>query len=773
MKRKSKKFKFKYSFLIAILVIAIFCFETVGYASFSRILTFNGTSSFKKVGKLEIIGINLVSTNYATENTPASYEGMNVEFDINFNGLRQNRPGQAVYDITVRNNSPFEYTYNGWDFNNYVLSPLNRGTGQFNASITGINNGDILEEDDEVTVRVTFNVTSNGNNFNSYNYTLSLNSVAETIKNPDGNIMGSFEVNEGNLRNNNIVPFTLSIMNTYESDKTFNLTSKSSKIELCDRNGNPLGDFNINGNETNDYTFYVKLKNNAILTSDTLSTSININYNDNKKVSIAGPITLLVNKNAQDEDSEPPKVSNINVIKNDTDGSLTLSWNGTDTSDIKKYYILVYKDNNLINTYNTNADETNYTINNLVPGNYSFKVYGEDASDYKNKPNDTQINNAPNDYVALYNQEYYQWYVNVSFDLDQVTVNPTDTKTKYKEDYVVRLTPGNNRTLNTPTVKIGGVTVTNNNQYTYNNNTITIKAEYVTQDITIQADSTGLCLVEGTKILLANGKYKNIENINYSDLLSVWSYDIGSIDYEYPIWIEKSNSVNSYQLTTFSDGSILKTVGYHGVFNKDLNRFVSVDNKSEFYIGANIIKIENNKLKTVKVTKIEYINEKVNYYHVVSSRYYNIIANDFLTTDGTVILSNLYGFDNNLKWINKNNNKYSYNDFKDIVPFYMFVGMRMEEAYNLIEYGLDLNSFKYYLKLNQLNDNILLKPKSKNNKYIFYVSTNTGIKSEIIESSYFRLPNTYKYWKNSVDNKIYNSNDLVRIDCSTHFIGYN
>ena len=134
----------------------------------------------------------------------------------------------------------------------------------------------------------------------------------------------------------------------------------------------------------------------------------------------------------------------------------------------------------------------------------------------------------------------------------------------------------------------------------------------------------------------------------------VWDYEHGKFTYEYPIWIEKEGISNYYQKTTFSDGSTLNTVSYHGVFSLDLMKFVSVDNKKEFHIGTRILKtaVEDGKyiFKEVKVTNIEYIYETTNYYQVITTTYYNVISDDFITTDGNVILVNLYGFNNDFTW---------------------------------------------------------------------------------------------------------------------------
>ena len=117
------------------------------------------------------------------------------------------------------------------------------------------------------------------------------------------------------------------------------------------------------------------------------------------------------------------------------------------------------------------------------------------------------------------------------------------------------------------------------------------------------------------------------------------------------------------------------------------------------------------------MTSIEMITEEVHYYHVVSSQYYNIIANNIITTDGAVYLSNLYGFDENIKWpairdevMSDPDNLYTYEDFEDIgMPRKMFDDLRVQEAkYLAVTYGITLDVFKGYLLSNQLNTDIWL-----------------------------------------------------------------
>ena len=296
-----------------------------------------------------------------------------------------------------------------------------------------------------------------------------------------------------------------------------------------------------------------------------------------------------------------------------------------------------------------------------------------------------------------------------------------------------------------------------------------------------------LCLIEGTKITLANGTTKNIEDITYYDLLSVWSYDTGSIKYEYPAWIEKVNVTDSYQKTTFSDGTTLKTVGYHGVFSVTHNEFISVDDYDKFKVGTKIYKVDNGKLKEVSVIKIEEVKERVKYYHVESTRYYNIIADNVITVDGNTILSNLYGFDENLTWPKnvRNNlldNLYTYDELKDTMPYYMYVGFRAGEAKNLNKYGVDIEAFKYFVKTYLTNEKTLLKVDvDSNGNRLWRVTTSNDMKylsnaKLYKEGATYVLPKAinnsnkkFVGWYNMVDGKIYKAGDMLVIHCGTHF----
>jgi hypothetical protein len=365
--------------------------------------------------------------------------------------------------------------------------------------------------------------------------------------------------------------------------------------------------------------------------------------------------------------------------------------------------------------------------------------------------------------------------------------------------YSFTLTPFNNYTLpNSITVSntSGNLTQGTGYSYTQSSGDVILYAAYVTEDITISGSATyNICLVEGTRIKLSNGKYKNIEDITYTDLLSVWSYDTGSLTYEYPIWIEKSNESNSYQKTTFSDGTVLKTVGLHQVFSLDDNKFVNIIDENGFIkVGTRVAKEVNGKIVPVKVTKVETIKEKVKYYYVASSIYYNIISEDIITTSDQIVpgvtLSNMYGFDNNIKWpsirkeiISKKGALYDYKDLK-VMPYYLYYGSRGNETKLFVNMGYATTPelIDYLLRV-QLNPEKSVDPitdKKGNRLWMVTTSDDKVINEKDFlykEGSTYTLKQPNKVnnkefigWFNTVDNKMYKVGDKYKIIHGTHFI---
>lgn len=146
------------------------------------------------------------------------------------------------------------------------------------------------------------------------------------------------------------------------------------------------------------------------------------------------------------------------------------------------------------------------------------------------------------------------------------------------------------------------------------------------------------CLLKGTKITLADGTQKNVEDITYEDNLKVWDFDNGVITSAKPLWIMAEQYSDHYWHNTYSDGRILDVFGPdntgHRAFSREKNQFAYTTQTSGDTIvtdGEDITQLSS-----------QYVHGTCKYYNIITDYHYNLYANGILTSCS---LNNLYGFD--------------------------------------------------------------------------------------------------------------------------------
>lgn len=179
----------------------------------------------------------------------------------------------------------------------------------------------------------------------------------------------------------------------------------------------------------------------------------------------------------------------------------------------------------------------------------------------------------------------------------------------------------------------------------------------------------GICLAEGTKVKLSNNLYKNIEDIEYSDNLLVWDFDLGEFSSANPLWIKREESAGKYNLLKFSDGSELKTISQHRIFNKEMGKF-TYPMTSETPIGTSTF--NSNGEEIVLINK-EVIIDKVRYYNIITKNHINIFANDILTS---CRYNNIYPIEN-MKFVKDGRSIRSKSEFD--IPEEFYYGLRVGE----------------------------------------------------------------------------------------------
>lgn len=755
--------------IIGIILISIFCFETVGFATYNQLLRLNGVATFNPDGNISITDVHVVNQTNVIELSPVTYEDLNITFNLEYDVSTLDQDYEIRYSVTVDNASSYDRTFTGEE----CTPELNIQDGSYvELLLEGISVGDVIDKKTTKTFDLIIALHPQ-----SENTTYDVNGTVEEeeVVDDSGQILVSLDKNNrsANLTSPGAIGhFTFDSINTLAYTETVTLSVNSSIFELCDVNGNALSSYTINndGNTvTND--FYVKVKQGAVITRNSEYLTIYATSSKFTNQSL-GRLTLAVTPNAVYHDTDAPIIRNVTASQNSTVNSAHVTWNASDDSTIDYFTVIAYKeDGTKVNELNTTDDNNSVDIllsdnQNNIDGNYYFVVYGKDING--NTATSQEIGDPQTQgHAAKSGNVNFDWYVGITYR------NLTGDKTEALRGGSVTITINstNNTTPSINSVTMNGRTLnTNNGGYSTstNGNTRTITINNVNGDIGIDvSNGSGGCLVEGTLIKTKNG-YKKIEDITYYDLLEVWSHDTGSITYEYPIWIDVVRQKNEYRLIKFSDGTELKTVDYHGIYSFDFNRFVDVEDPNKFYVGATVAKIKNGKLSKVKVTSIEMVKDTVKYYYVGSTRYFNVISNDILTTDGLVEISNIFEFDKNIKWKNRDNvQKYTYEELDNIIPYYLYVGARAYEAKNI---PMSLKDFQLFLRANIQKNTVNIKSMPKvNGKNQFIVSTSTGKSAFVLEGDTYTLPRGK--WLSNTDYKIYEG--TVKIDCSTYFIKVN
>lgn len=178
------------------------------------------------------------------------------------------------------------------------------------------------------------------------------------------------------------------------------------------------------------------------------------------------------------------------------------------------------------------------------------------------------------------------------------------------------------------------------------------------------------CLAEGTQITLADRKTKAIEDITYDDELLVWDFDKGEFATAKPLWLSKVKSTYGYNLLKFENGSELKTIEQHRIFNKEKCKF-TYPMTDETPIGTTTFTDAGTETKLISK---EFVEESVNYYNIISDYHINVFANGILTS---CRFSNLYKI-KDMKY-EKDNRKLATKEEYPNIPEEYFKGLRLAE----------------------------------------------------------------------------------------------
>ena len=177
-------------------------------------------------------------------------------------------------------------------------------------------------------------------------------------------------------------------------------------------------------------------------------------------------------------------------------------------------------------------------------------------------------------------------------------------------------------------------------------------------------------------------KKKRIKDITYDDELVVWDFDKGEFTTAKPLWIMKEKTTTKYNLLKFSDGSELKTINQHRIFNKEKGKF-TYPMTEETPVGTTTFNVEG---KEVKLVSKEIVEKEVEYTNIITEYHMNLFANNILTS---CRFSNLYPI-KDMKYEKEKRKKITREKYKNIPEEYYY-GLRLEEQPIEVNRGNDVH----------------------------------------------------------------------------------
>jgi hypothetical protein len=222
-----------------------------------------------------------------------------------------------------------------------------------------------------------------------------------------------------------------------------------------------------------------------------------------------------------------------------------------------------------------------------------------------------------------------------------------------------------------------------------------------------KADAT-VCFTEDTIITLVDGTHKQISEISKDDRIISYNFFTGEFE-EQSVVILVNHGTKEYDVlhTIYSDGTELKTIGEHGIFDYDLNKFIYPTKENYLsYIGHKFVKYneDTNSYELVTLVDAYYDTMITGAWSITSSSNMNAIANNMLTVAPPADFYNWISMGDKLRYDMDTFQQdietyglYTYEDFKDYVTYEQFVAwggqylkIPVEKGYFTFEYIIEL-----------------------------------------------------------------------------------
>ena len=188
-----------------------------------------------------------------------------------------------------------------------------------------------------------------------------------------------------------------------------------------------------------------------------------------------------------------------------------------------------------------------------------------------------------------------------------------------------------------------------------------ITGQTTTVEFFILHDSgVNVCIVEGTRILLANGREKAVEEVDEGDVLLAFDHERGRIvpaNLFFNYHKGENNVVTAPILKlVFSNGTEIETHVDHGFFDYSRGEYVYINTRNyQDFIGDEFLFLaKGRQMKRTRLLSGTVQTKTVRVYSPVSEYHLNVFTNGLLSITGEIEgWFNYFDYDQNLKYVDE------------------------------------------------------------------------------------------------------------------------
>lgn len=379
----------------------------------------------------------------------------------------------------------------------------------------------------------------------------------------------------------------------------------------------------------------------------------------------------------------------------DTKGYLT-------ACDVQYKGVYVYDEFNTLLNITYVGTETPYTL----PDGEEYDYY-KDSQNNTYQPNDTLpyelFNGVENVNLTMYVKRYAVTFANgdngnyvsrtVTYTYKGQTNNVSSGTTIPKGstvDITVSLNTSSSNYSNprcTVARTSGGASVSMSTVTQYSKYQFTMPDAAVTITFTCSYSGGGFCVASGTKVMLADGTEKNVEDITLNDKLLIINHETGQFDVEEINFIEH-DGIREYPVVNlvFSNGKTSRMIYEHGYFDLDLNKYVYIHEEDcQDFIGHRFFAIKSTNPAESEIVTLQdafVTHETTDCYSLVTKYHLNYFIDSVLSMPGGISgLFNIFEYGENLKY--DETDKQTYIDLCGLFDYADFEGLLTPEEFDL------------------------------------------------------------------------------------------